>query len=1069
MEAGPNSVHSLTFPPLAPGARLFYDACKARQSGDGSAAPGRTRMVSAKFERPVLVSLAAVAVTCVVTQMLVAREFLTVHSGNEIVLGLYLAVWLLLTAAGSWMGAVVAGRRKGLRQAGWLSLLQVVLGLLPALQIAGSRLMASASLRGVTEGFGAALWAGALVLAPFCLLTGFLIPFYVRLLEGQSTDRPGSGARAGAVYLVDCLGSVAGGALFSFVLVVWCTPFETAALLLFVNLAAAALLNLRKPLRLGVVAACTVGAVAAFRADDWDRRTAERQFAGAELLWQRHTAYGHLAATRSGTETTTWFSGEPVATTGSTLAAEEAVHFALAQCDSPRRVLLLSGGVTGVVTEVLKHRPGSVELVEMDPEVLRLVRKTDAAASDPRVTLVAADPRRYVRSSRERYDAVLMDLPAPFSLQANRNFTVEFFRSVRERLEPGGVFSFHLPGSENLVSAANGLVLATAAQSLRAVFPEAVAVPGESVVFLAGDRPFSLDDVPGRLAEKGVPVVSITPEWLAGRLTGERIEALGQTLTMDAEVNRDFTPRGYYAALRYWLERFGAGFGPPAALAAILAAVLVLVLAIGRERIPSAALAASGFAGLGLEVVLLAGFQIVQGSLYRELSLIVTVFLGGAALGAWAALRQRGSASLWFLRLEVLLTVVAYLVAPALSGLHGLTLPASLDWAVPAAFAALNGVVGFLVGAQFQPAVAWLTAGGGSEAAAAGRLYALDVLGACLGAVVVAVFVLPATGLAGACYLLGTLKLTTALAVAVRRRKAVHREVARLEPGAAGVPLIRRPAIAFFTLLAVVAAAGGAIAWEQTAATTLSVSLSTWYHGIALALLGVAFLQSMGVLPETWLASRSMVERWRRHPGLGMWRWIKFLGLGFIVFYPLFRCFFKVPYLFCHVCPRKCVFGWFRPYLIPAALVMNLNNRHWCHHSCPVGTLLHCQETALRPPARRWWTQPVSVLFSLGALAFAAFSYFLVRSDQAERADVPEGWYQFFFKNSFSFSLAVIAVAGVIVLAGVLRRRAFCNCLCPVGSVSEFYLQLERWIKKVIPIRRSRAGTPVPEKGDAVS
>jgi polyferredoxin len=90
----------------------------------------------------------------------------------------------------------------------------------------------------------------------------------------------------------------------------------------------------------------------------------------------------------------------------------------------------------------------------------------------------------------------------------------------------------------------------------------------------------------------------------------------------------------------------------------------------------------------------------------------------------------------------------------------------------------------------------------------------------------------------------------------------------------------------------------------------------------------------------------------------------------------------------------------------------------------------------------------LSLLLGFAALAFTIIAYFAVRHDHAERADTPEGWYQFFFKNSFSFSLAVLAVAGAIVLAGFIRRRAFCNCLCPVGTVSELYLQSERWTKK---------------------
>jgi polyferredoxin len=181
----------------------------------------------------------------------------------------------------------------------------------------------------------------------------------------------------------------------------------------------------------------------------------------------------------------------------------------------------------------------------------------------------------------------------------------------------------------------------------------------------------------------------------------------------------------------------------------------------------------------------------------------------------------------------------------------------------------------------------------------------------------------------------------------------------------------------------------------------------------------------------------------RRLTGLGVWRWVKFLGLGLIVFYPLFRCFFKVPYLFCHVCPRPCVFGYFRPYLIPMALLMNLNNRHWCYHSCPVGTLLQSQHSSIRKPGpgrRPWWM----FLAGVGLVGFTVFAYFRMLSDRENRAEVASNWFDFFYKNNFGFSVTVLVVVGLIVLLGMLWRRAFCQCLCPVGTLSELYLKGER-------------------------
>ena len=54
--------------------------------------------------RLVLLAVGALGVSCVITQLALLRELLTVFSGNEIVLGIILGNWFLLTGLGSWLG-----------------------------------------------------------------------------------------------------------------------------------------------------------------------------------------------------------------------------------------------------------------------------------------------------------------------------------------------------------------------------------------------------------------------------------------------------------------------------------------------------------------------------------------------------------------------------------------------------------------------------------------------------------------------------------------------------------------------------------------------------------------------------------------------------------------------------------------------------------------------------------------------------------------------------------------------------------------------------------------------------
>jgi hypothetical protein len=105
-------------------------------------------------------------------------------------------------------------------------------------------------------------------------------------------------------------------------------------------------------------------------------------------------------------------------------------------------------------------------------------------------------------------------------------------------------------------------------------------------------------------------------------------------------LNRDFNPVLYFYHLRHWMSQFNTGFG-------VLQVLLLALLCVYLVRLRGAAfvLFASGFAGTTLEIVLLLAFQVLCGSVYHQLGIIVTVFMAGLALGAALANRPAKSRS----------------------------------------------------------------------------------------------------------------------------------------------------------------------------------------------------------------------------------------------------------------------------------------------------------------------------------------------------------------------------------------------------------------------------------------
>ena len=112
-------------------------------------------------------------------------------------------------------------------------------------------------------------------------------------------------------------------------------------------------------------------------------------------------------------------------------------------------------------------------------------------------------------------------------------------------------------------------------------------------------------------------------------LTPDRMADVRRAISADAPLNEDFNPILYYYHLRYWMSQFQVRFG---VLEGVLAVLLVVYLV--RLRPVPLVIFCGGFAASALEVVLLLAFQVLFGSLYYQVGLIVTMFMLGLVIGA---------------------------------------------------------------------------------------------------------------------------------------------------------------------------------------------------------------------------------------------------------------------------------------------------------------------------------------------------------------------------------------------------------------------------------------------------
>jgi len=385
------------------------------------------------------------------------------------------------------------------------------------------------------------------------------------------------------------------------------------------------------------------------------------------------------------------------------------------------------------------------------------------------------------------------------------------------------------------------------------------------------------------------------------------------------------------------------------------------------------------------------------------------------------------------LRLDLLLAATSLglaLLLPALQDSAVLQSPAPLPSLF---FAALTALIGFLVGAQF-PVAARLTFQKIEQTA--GNLYTLDYLGAALGGLVIATFAIPLLGIPATCVLLGSVKLATSSLLWLQQY-ALWPKTSR--PGEMSRPAIF-PAAAS---LALFAALGLTICSNTTGTALYALSFQPAYHWTLLLLAAAGLLYA--IQPELQRSGPKFLEALSsaavHKTRISLYRWFNFALFSLVVFFPLFRCYFKIPYLFCHVCPRQCVFGYLRPYLVPAALIMNLEKRSWCLHRCPLGTMFDCQAHAAG--TSRHLPRKAARTVALAVLAFVAYSYFRIQADLASKAATLGDWYTLFFANLYAPVPMVLLVAAGLLALSFLVRRPFCDALCPVGALSDLAFKAE--------------------------
>ncbi len=719
---------------------------------------------------------ALVGFTAVIAQVLFMREFLAVLNGNEISIGIILTNWLLWTAAGSYL----AGRwlKKQGAELFVFGIFQFLLSLALTGTLIAIRFCRSVfgALPGEMLGIVSIYIISLALLGVFCLISGALFAMAGIIFTHKLTQS--MALSSSRVYLLETLGSAAGGILLSFFLIPLFSNLQICLMLSMINCITAFYFIFEAPAKkvylfLSLII-ITVYLILFYFSNTVDSYTRGYQWKNFVLLKSIDSRYGNLSVVELEQSRSLFHNGVPAFTVPDKAAAEEGVHYALIQHPEPKSVLLIGGAFSGYLPEILKHQSvASVDVVEIDPKMIALAdsffhKQYALAVHHPRISLHKMDGRLFLEKTKLTFDLILTHLPDPQNMQINRYYTLEFFRTVASKLNSGGIFSFQTTASENYISSVLAEYLSCLNKSLNFAFKAVGFIPGNTVHYFASvdTTVFNIDPevMLERLHARNIETQYIREYYIPFRLMPDRVSYLKNTIdySQATPLNTDVKPTAYFLNTILWSSQFFPNLQkvlllvnqPSISVLILIIIVIMLVVAIlpgwflsVKKKMlytVSFAVLMTGFSVMVLEILILLCFQTILGYVYHQIAILIAAFMSGMGLGSWRALHFRKQAETAGLikRLVVvhLFFVAVPFVIPLLFGIES-------DQFLLAVFPLLAAISGAIGGYQFPLASRIYFETQGKDKSNIGILYSIDLVGAFVGALIISVMIIPLFGM----------------------------------------------------------------------------------------------------------------------------------------------------------------------------------------------------------------------------------------------------------------------------------------------------------------------------------
>ncbi len=669
----------------------------------------------------------------IVGQAALLREFMSLFSGHEIIIGVFLAFWMFFVG----IGALSAKRSKGKLELFLLPMLMgfaFILGVL-LLYFARNHLV----IHGAEPEFNTILLIIAITLMPLCLITGFAFTKYSIVLS--SGDKEWSITK---VYFYEQLGSSVGGGILYIILIRWFDSVQILITVVFFMFAISAIVSGMLPgkKKLTLLLIFLTGVI--LLALPLQKMLRAVEFKSEKIVLISDTPYGNVVVTASDDQTNIYENSSLRSFSDEVERTEEDVHAVMMRHPDPHKVLMIGGASSGTFHELKKYGDISIDYVDIDPAIIEILKKSKDAGS---VSFYADDPLRFLKKDKKFYDIIILNTGLPHNLQDNRFYSKEFFELARSKLNQGGILGVKGPEKQFHREDSYIRYLCTIAATGLTVFRKYDIFPGNNIFILFADGSFM-----PLFEERYYSVIRqnlyFNPGYILPDLVeDERLSYLNE-INLKVPVNTCLEPRLLKQSIVV-----KSGYWQINSKVYVFVAFVLFVFVIVFFKNQSRAMAVTGSSLSGVQLALIFLMQIVAGNVYEVLGVLFALSMAGMALGSCMNRKYfhglRISSAAVMVVAGILILTLPF-VMRMLTGMQtGYVLQVVIVYVLVVLFSFIGGVL--FSSLSYQPERA--------TGIVAGSVYGADLFGSSAGVLLSSVFLFPVAGMVNAIFILGIICL----------------------------------------------------------------------------------------------------------------------------------------------------------------------------------------------------------------------------------------------------------------------------------------------------------------------